>query len=62
MTRKDYVKIAEAINAVLNMQPRTTEELSITADIVYVIGSVLKNDNANFDKQRFTDACLGVKV
>ena len=62
MTRKDYIALAKAINAVINYQPRTTADLALTADLVYAIGWVLQKDNPNFDKQRFTDACMGVSV
>lgn len=62
MTRKDYVALAKAINAVINYQPRTDSELKLIDDLVYGVAFALKADNANFDRQRFTDACVGVKV
>lgn len=62
MSRKDYIKLATMINAILNMTPRTRAELSITADLVYGIGTVLQQDNPKFDKQRFSNACLAINL
>ena len=62
MTRKDYIKLASAINAVINYQPRVEQELKVIDDLIYAIAFVLKADNDNFDRARFANACKGVKV
>lgn len=62
MTRKDYIAISKAINETLNAEPRTSDQLSITADLVFALATALKADNAFFDRQRFLDACLTLKL
>lgn len=58
MTRKDYVKIAEAINA--TRKAIDTEYRSGGATLAFLMGyleSVLKLDNPRFNREKFRKAC-----
>ena len=54
MTRKDYVKIARVIkdNKCDNYNNRLLKD-----SLIYDLCIVLKQDNNNFEKLRFMDAC-----
>ena len=53
MTRKDYVKVAEILNAYhLDIDPQTFEDMLSDFQIFF------KKDNTNFDLTRFRDAVL----
>lgn len=61
MTKKDYVKLAKAINDVLNAyDERDFEKLAGAYAIMQTLADVLKADNSAFDRDRFMDACLKV--
>ena len=59
MTRKDYIKLAEAIKMTLDQyegtKGHTAEEL--IGAIAGRIGAVCASENANFDPKRFFTAC-----
>jgi hypothetical protein len=56
MTRKDYVKIAEAVN-----ESRCREVGSFNVvyeeDLIENLCSVFEQDNPNFDRNKFVEAC-----
>lgn len=55
MTRKDYIKIAEAVNLAWKANDKAP------ADVLHYVVSelcvVLQQDNSNFNRQRFIEAC-----
>lgn len=51
MTRKDYVKVADILNAY-----KENIEEQIFSDLVSDFGILFKNDNPNFDYTRFRNA------
>ena len=74
MTRKDYVKLAEAISEATNDSLWLMHNISYPGEedrerrykavestrlmIVDKVSAVLKADNGNFDQERFAEACL----
>jgi hypothetical protein len=54
MTRKDYVLIAETINAL------ASEKYANMHIVASALADALAGDNPNFDRERFITAC-GVK-
>jgi hypothetical protein len=53
MTRKDYVKVAEILNAYhLEIETQTFE------DLLSDFQTFFKKDNSNFDKNKFRDAVI----
>ena len=58
MTRKDYVAIAEAFK--MEKPDGTTESIYQWRYDVQAIARVLKEDNVNFDYDRFYTACDAV--
>ena len=61
MTRKDYIKIAEALNEATGRHQRkfghlSTGELKLMTLIVNELSEVFANDNPNFSLSRFEDA------
>ena len=54
MTRKDYVKIAKAIN---NNSYGVDKELVIEENLIKALCTIFTEDNPNFSPSRFTDAC-----
>ena len=60
MTRKDYVKIAEVIrNEVDNLNKWNKEATAkdVILGIADGLSSVFREDNINYDRNRFMDAC-----
>ena len=60
MTRKHYVAIAKAISNVRKewgQDALDTKTRHMVEEIEDALAQVFKADNANFDKQRFLDAC-----
>ena len=53
MTKKDYIKIAQAIK---DTTKRDTQYL-IKDNFIIIICDMFKQDNNLFNKQRFIDAC-----
>ncbi len=53
MTRKDYVKVAEILNAY-----HLEIETQIFEDLLSDFQTYFKKDNANFDKNKFRDAVM----
>jgi hypothetical protein len=57
MSRKHYIAIAAAIKSV-RAEADPHDLATTTADeIAYKLASILKQDNAAFDRVRFLDAC-----
>ncbi len=53
MTRKDYVKVAEILNAYhLDIEPQVFE------DLLSDFQSFFKSDNSNFNPTKFRDAVI----
>lgn len=68
MTRKDYVKLAEAMHRIDPRESGITFEPRVHADYltqwrcdVDAISDVLAADNPRFDRERFYRACEGGK-
>ena len=58
MTRKDYIKIAKIIKDNTLMKPiRANQPLLFKKLLIDDLCIILKEDNNNFDRQRFIDAC-----
>tara|TARA_B100001123_G_C15166405_1_gene969550 strand:+ start:115 stop:303 length:189 start_codon:yes stop_codon:yes gene_type:complete len=58
MTKKDYVKIAKAINN--NSYSATKGGMSyliIEENLINALCTIFKEDNPNFDRARFLTAC-----
>ena len=55
MTRKHYRKIADIIR--VHTENATPEELAVAASIAVNLTDVLRDDNPNFDIERFLVAC-----
>jgi hypothetical protein len=53
MTRKDYVKVAEILNAY-----HLEIETQVFEDLLSDFQEFFKRDNANFDTTRFRDAVM----
>ncbi len=65
MTRKDYVKLSQAISeatAKLSTVTDSADSWRVAFSIIDEVAKTLKADNANFDTDRFKDACWMVKV
>lgn len=58
MTRKDYVKIADAIKGALDTCKSQDERLGVAKAIGSISGA-LALDNPRFDNDRFIAACFG---
>ena len=56
MTKKDYIKIAEAIKKVKDNKHNEREELSIIIAIITELIKTFKADNPLFNKTKFEDA------
>ena len=58
MTRKHYIKIAKIIkrNSIKGKQSQMIPMINKVA-FINMLGSMLKEDNNNFDATRFIDAC-----
>lgn len=52
MTRKDYIRTAEILNAFQNEIDETVFE-----DLVFNFGEMFAKDNSRFDSARFKNAC-----
>ena len=58
MTRKDYIKIAQAIKENVLYKPNDKNYKSIDVDLKGLISSlcyVFKQDNTNFNRDKFND-------
>lgn len=58
MTKKDYIRISEVINRVLWMD--ATDPLT-ASKFIFGLAAALKDDNPNFDAERFYAACTKEK-
>jgi len=56
MSRKDYVLLANAINYEFR-RTTTIDGQTAICNVVYEIGTALKNDNERFDRDKFYNAC-----
>ncbi len=64
MTRKDYIKIAAALEATKPVLPGTDiwssqEAAHVWLRTVGLLGDALQADNDRFDRSRFEAACYG---
>ena len=59
MTRKDYVKIARIIkdNTISKKLNKLNYDVLDKDNLIYDLCIILKQDNNNFEKLRFMDAC-----
>ena len=54
MTRKDYIKFAEVISDIAD-----TKTMAIDGGtLVIKLATIFKEDNPNFNKDKFFDACM----
>jgi hypothetical protein len=58
MTRKDYVKLADALLRARNSATNRDMLRAVEYAVAYV-GDVLAADNERFSRSRFEDACAG---
>jgi len=57
MSRKDYIKLAEALGVVFGQHADgTPEKQNFAADVLEVIADAMKAENPNFDRARFAYA------
>jgi hypothetical protein len=62
MTRKDYIALA---SAVCKTKPTTGHEVDMLINIINNMSSVFKEDNTNFDEEKYVEYCrnlLGVEL
>jgi len=59
MTRKDYVAIAKVISSVPSDTP---DEDAIRAAIAHELADYMEQDNPNFNRSKFIEACSEVEV
>ena len=59
MTRKDYVAIAKVISSTPS---DTLYEDMIRADIAHRLADYMEQDNPNFNRNKFIEACSRVEV
>ena len=59
MTRKDYVAIAKVISSVPSDTP---DEDAIRAAIAHGLADYMEQDNPNFNRSKFIEACSEVEV
>lgn len=58
MSRKDYVRIAALVRDLGDTLSDPTQATDIAMrDFIGELANMLKEDNPNFDKQRFYEAC-----
>jgi len=59
MTRKDYVRIARAINVAAHSspEPRSARRVGVN-DCAELLAAELAADNERFDRERFLAACF----
>jgi hypothetical protein len=57
MTRKDYVKIAAAINSAKQSTREILGSASVIKLVVDRIATEMEGDNERFDRERFVAAC-----
>lgn len=57
MSRKDYVAVADVFRHLHNLDftDRTPEEMRVSA--VFALNDIFKENNPNFDSDKFLDAC-----
>ena len=60
MTRKDYVIIASILHEQF-LAARSVDEVKLVSLAIKEFSVKLKIDNSRFDKEKFIDACTGVK-
>jgi hypothetical protein len=58
MSKKHYEKIAKAINSVLRSDTSARVERVVVGKIAIALADVLNEDNPNFDRRRFYNACV----
>lgn len=64
MTKKDYQRIAAAINESRKTVLKTFHSPSpdtVYSEVVKELSQALKSDNTKFDAERFRDACLEIR-
>jgi len=54
MTRKDYIKIAELISDLADTKTMAIEG----GTLVVKLATIFKEDNSNFNRDKFFDACM----
>lgn len=54
MTRKDYIKIAECINTIADKETLAIEG----GTLVVKLARIFKDDNPDFNRDKFFDACM----
>ena len=59
MTRKDYIAIAKVIS---NAPSDTPDEDAIRAAIAHGLADHMEQDNPNFNRSKFIEACSRVEV
>ena len=55
MTRKDYIKIAKAINGSTSLN--LSDEIVLKNNLISELCVIFEEDNPNFDRTRFLTAC-----
>ena len=58
MTKKDYIKIAKAINKRWRDKHNEREEYAVISSIIKELGKVFKADNPRFNSEKFRNACI----
>jgi len=60
MTKKHFIKIAEIIAN--NKASNFSNPLSQKIDLIDKLSNYFQNINVNFDKEKFSSACLGGEI
>ena len=60
MSRKDYIKFAKLINnnIIVEEDNQLNNVVTLHSDIINGLGRILKEDNNNFDFNRWNNACF----
>ena len=60
MTRKDYIKFAKLINdnIIVEEDNQLNNVVTLHSDLINKLGRILKEDNSNFDFNRWNNACF----
>ena len=58
MSRKDYIKVAELVKTELKAIGNDSNCFGVLFSIVCGMADIFEDDNPNFDRLKFIDACI----
>lgn len=57
MTKKHYIKIAAVFKRAKELENNDEDAVQVLHDLAYDLCTFFKEDNPNFDRERFMTAC-----